>query len=271
MPGDTRPDHEDQQSREVNRVGIRIPQFWAEKPALWFNQLECQFNLNGITQDATKYWYVISHLDNRYVQEIEDIITAPPENDKYLKVKTELTNRLSSSQQQRIKQLLEHEEMGDRTPSQFLRHLKTLAGKTVQDEFLRALWLSRMPSVMQAILAAQADLTLDKIAEIADKIKESSTISPPQISSMSANDEIGSLREQVKQLSLQISELSRARSHDRNANRNRSSSRGSRYRQQNSDTSNDSEALCWYHRCYREKARKCRAPCNYSAGNGQRH
>jgi len=39
----------------VNRVAIKIPPFWADEPELWFAQLEGQFALGGITQDATKY------------------------------------------------------------------------------------------------------------------------------------------------------------------------------------------------------------------------
>lgn len=265
--GNTQTDLANQPGKELNRIGIRVPPFWPEKPKLWFCQLECQFNLNGITRDSTKFWYVVSQLDNRYVQEIEDIITTPPDTDKYEKVKTELINRLSCSQQQRIKQLLEHEEMGDRTPSQFLRHLKNLAGNTVQDEFLRTLWLNRLPAVMQAILAAQADLTLTKVAEIADKIKESTSSSQPQVASVAASEELESLKEQVKQLSLQIGELSRARSRDRKPSRNSSGSRGPSFSRRRTDASVGDSGTCWYHRRYGARARKCKAPCNYQSEN----
>jgi hypothetical protein len=44
----------------INRVVIRVPPFWPEKPALWFAQLEGQFALWNITQDSTKFYYVIS-------------------------------------------------------------------------------------------------------------------------------------------------------------------------------------------------------------------
>jgi len=55
--------------------------------------------------------------------------------------------------EQRVRQLLSHEEMGDRKPSQFLRHLKSLA-PDIPDEFLRTIWASRLQHV-QAILAGQ--------------------------------------------------------------------------------------------------------------------
>lgn len=65
--GNTQTDLANQPGKELNRIGIRVPPFWPEKPKLWFCQLECQFNLNGITRDSTKFWYVVSQLDNRYI------------------------------------------------------------------------------------------------------------------------------------------------------------------------------------------------------------
>ncbi|CAK9797613.1 hypothetical protein ANTPLA_LOCUS1288 [Anthophora plagiata] len=50
-------------SAEIARVGIREPPFFPSNPNLWFAQLEAQFNLNGITADNTRYWYVMSSLE----------------------------------------------------------------------------------------------------------------------------------------------------------------------------------------------------------------
>ena len=61
----------------LNRVGIRVPPFWPEKPAVWFAQLVGQFALANVTQDTTKFCYVISHLDNKYAAGVEDVITDP--------------------------------------------------------------------------------------------------------------------------------------------------------------------------------------------------
>jgi hypothetical protein len=53
------------------------PAVLPEKQAVWFAQLEGQFALSSITQDATKFHYVISHLENKYTAEVEDVITNP--------------------------------------------------------------------------------------------------------------------------------------------------------------------------------------------------
>ena len=74
----------------INRVGIRVPPFWPEKPAVWFAQLEVQFALSNIMLDATKFYYVISQLENKYAAEVEDVITNPPPTGRYDRIKAEL-------------------------------------------------------------------------------------------------------------------------------------------------------------------------------------
>jgi hypothetical protein len=123
----------------VYRVAARLPNFWPDRPAVWFAQAEAQFELVVITLQRTKFNYVVSQLNQQQAAEVEDIIISPPEQDPYDRLKTELVRRLSTSREQRVRQLLSHEEMGDRKPSQFLRHLKSLA-PDVPNEFLRTIW-----------------------------------------------------------------------------------------------------------------------------------
>jgi hypothetical protein len=54
----------------INRVGIRVPPSWAEKSAMWFAPLEGQLALSNITQNAIKFYYVTSQLDNKYAAEV---------------------------------------------------------------------------------------------------------------------------------------------------------------------------------------------------------
>lgn len=72
---------------QVNKDAIRIPPFWNIEPELRFAQLEGQFILSGITQDSTKYSYVLSQLDSRQIREIKDVITQLPEANKKRQLK----------------------------------------------------------------------------------------------------------------------------------------------------------------------------------------
>ncbi|XP_024890999.1 uncharacterized protein LOC112466887 [Temnothorax curvispinosus] len=157
---------------QINRVALKVPLFWTDEPELWFAQLEAQFTLGNITQDSTKYAYVLAHLETKQAKEVKDLIMKPPEENKYKSIKKALIQRLSISQEQQIRQLLEHEEMGDRKPSQFLRHLQALASTAIPEQLLRTLWMGRLPSQLQAILAIRNADNLQDVAEQADRIHE---------------------------------------------------------------------------------------------------
>ncbi|XP_025263681.1 uncharacterized protein LOC112637690 [Camponotus floridanus] len=241
----------------VHKVAVKIPPFWSDEPELWFAQLEGQFILSGITQDSTKYSYVLSQLDSRQIKEVKDIITQTPEADKYETIKRALIQRMSISQEQRIRQLLELEEIGDRKPSQFLRHLRTLAGENVPDSLLRTLWLGRLPNQMQMILATCTEDRLNEVAEQADRIHEMSsravvavTDAPkPRKSNPTLEKQIQALAKQVATLTTR---LARGRAKERDSDRrSRSRSRSKEYNKNH----------CFYHNRFGEKAKKCTQPC----------
>ncbi|XP_071445433.1 uncharacterized protein [Hetaerina americana] len=246
----------------VNRVALKLPAFWPDRPALWFAQLEIQFSLAGITRDATKFMYAVSQLDSRYAVEVEDVITNPPLTDKYAKLKAEILLRLSASQETRIRQLLEHEEIGDRKPSQFLRHLRTLAGSSVTDDFLRSLWLGRLPSSHQTILATQAGVELNSVAQLADKIHEVSH--QPRVASTAMAPDVEAVTRRVDELTRQVSSLTKSLAEGNS--RSRPTSRRSNSRGRGRSASRH-PTWCWYHDRFGPKATKCREPCTYDAEN----
>ncbi|VUZ56582.1 unnamed protein product, partial [Hymenolepis diminuta] len=96
------------------------------------------------------------------------------EDNPYDTLKKVVIGRLSDSQEKRVQQLLLQVELGDRTPSQLLRHMRSLLGETrVDDVILRQLWIKRLPANMATCLAINVNRgNLDELAEAADKIQE---------------------------------------------------------------------------------------------------
>jgi len=105
---------------EVNRDAVRLPPFWPHRPTVSFAEAEAQFQLADITHQQTKFNYVVSQL-NQQAAEVGDIITSTPEYRPHDRPKVELLRRLSTSPEQRVRQLLSHDEMAERKPSHFLR------------------------------------------------------------------------------------------------------------------------------------------------------
>jgi len=149
--------------------------------------------------------------------------------------------------------------MGDRKPSQFVRHLKGLV-RDVPDEFLCTIWASRLPQHIQAILAGQTEVSLDAASHLADKICEVTLQSATASISSTAPDHTTGLLERIEELSRQVASLRASETHCRSQSRDR---RRSQSRDPSRSTSNytPTHGICWYHRRFRDEARKCTPPC----------
>lgn len=263
----------DDPGNQVYKVSPKLPPFWQQRPEIWFAHVETQFRIAGITSDQTKFDHVISQLDFKIMADIEDIVTSPPTTGKYEHLKKELTRRLSRSEEERVRQLLTEEELGDRKPSQFLRHLRSLAGVTLKDSddsILRQLFMRRLPQHLQAILAASAD-PLDDIAARADKILEVApgiAALPSFVHAAAASggapvvpDPYGlhAIAAQMQNLTATVAELTRERSRSHSRNRSQSKSRN--------QSQGSAGKLCWYHQKFKAKATKCITPCSWKSEN----
>ncbi|XP_068631415.1 uncharacterized protein [Battus philenor] len=253
----------------LNRVAVKVPPFYAAKPKLWFATLESQFVLANITSDATKYHHAVSQLEPQYAEIVEDIVEGPASTNKYETLKNELIKRLSASRERQVQQLLHHEELGDSKPSQFLRRLKSLAGSGVPDDLLRTLWASRLPSSVQPIIASQAKMTLDEVAELADQVLDA--VSPTsQVAGISGtssggSSEIAALTRQVQVLTEKVDRMSRSKSKNRNFSKRRGRSSASSTR---SHSNYRKFPICWYHSKFADSANKCVKPCDFT-GNAK--
>ena len=254
-------------------VSIKLPPYWPADPHVWFAQVEAQFATRNVTLDSTKYAYVVSALTPDIAQEVRDILLSPPTENPYKMLKDELIKRTSATEQKRLQQLLNEEVLGDRKPTQLLRHMRKLLGDRVLEEsILRQLFLQRLPANVQMVLASTGDsVKLEQLAELADKMMDVSFHQPPTVATVSAapkaqpppapQTELELLRKEISQLSLHVAALSRRPRH-RTRSRTRSRS------QTPTPTANDNAAAdrsrwCWYHASFGEKARKCNPPCEY--------
>ncbi|XP_057339453.1 uncharacterized protein LOC130676958 [Microplitis mediator] len=193
-------------------VNIKAPQFSTENPKLWFAQVEAQFATFQVATERAKFDLVIPLLETRIAAEVQDTIVNPPANTPYSNLKADLIKCVTKSEEARITQLLDRERLGDRTPSQHLRHLRTLV-PGIDDAIIKACWFSHMPNEIQVCLEAISDSTLDKLAESADRMVERISLKP-QVAAATANPpstaehgDIAALRREIAKLTNQEKKL----------------------------------------------------------------
>ncbi|KAK5644337.1 hypothetical protein RI129_005637 [Pyrocoelia pectoralis] len=241
---------------------ITLPAFWPTRTELWFAMVESRFQLShpAITREETKFHHVVTVLPSELADEVSDLIIKPDACEPYSKLKTAILKRTTLSESQRFKKLLAGESLGARKPSQLLRSMKDLVKDSgcVNNDALKELFMQQMPSAVQPILVSLNALTLEQLADVADRVVE--TTAPSLAPVVAEKDEqLTALIARLDRLESKLDKTERSRrSHSRKRSSNRSRSK-----------SYDPE-YCWYHCRFGEKASKCTSPCSYTPKNEDR-
>lgn len=246
---------------------IRPIPFNPDKPSLWIAQIEAQFRILGVVKDLDKFFHAISVLDARYAAEVEDIIVNPPTSSPFFTLKNALIARFSKSKEAKLQQLLDGEEIGDRTPSQFLRHLKSLV-PGVDEDVLKAKWLSALPKDTRAMLALQTNATLDNLGVSADKLHE--ILKNRQISSLATSPVQSDLTKQISDLTKQVAALTTVINKRESRDKTRHHAR-LRSRSHSKSRSSNSNGFCYYHAKFGKNAKRCKEGCKYPGNAVENH
>lgn len=261
---------------EVCATSVKLPSFWIDHPEAWFIHIETLFNTKGIVRDNTKYENLIVSLPQEVIMSVIDIVQNPPSENRYSNLKSKLLERHSLSEQRKLDKLFSDSEIGDRKPSEFYRSLVGLAGRNINTDFLKNLWLRKLPRSLNIALVGSNVVNIDELLKLADNIWDvsnktelcavgSDPVRQEQLNMTKVVDNLvkitSNMCEQFNRLSVEISEVKqsveafRSRTpilRDRNRSRGRSSARG---------------WLCRFHYRFGSKARRCEQPCSFVPRN----
>lgn len=243
---------------EANKVSVKIPPFWTDKPEMWFYQVEAQFAISGITSEDTKFNYLVAQLEPKFMENIWDIIKESG-NNKYSSAKDRLLQTFKESENHRMKRLLTGLDLGDLKPSQLLRKMKSI-GDDISPSMLRTLWFEKMPDAVRNILIV-SDEDIDKLATMADKILEMN----PRTEFAAVNKNTPSVDELLQKISaLELQIASMSASHNFRP-RNRSHGHRSTSRSRSKKRFDPSGKYCYFHfkfgaKCFPDK---CKQPCSW--------
>ena len=217
---------------EENAVALKLPAFWTSQPAVWFIQAEAQFTLRNITADDTKYAYLVAALDQTTATRLLDILSNPPDNDKYKALKKRLTSTYGLSRRDRAAALLHVGDLGDRKPSELMDEMLSLLGDHTPCLLFEQLFLERMPTEIRLQLAN--DTSFNDLRAAAAKA-----------------DELWQARKTGRTTAIQeIHHMERKK--------------GSTSKLKNSQAPQvTNTSYCFYHSKFGDNAHKCHPPCTY--------
>ena len=161
----------DEPHTAIHTVSLKLPPFWQEDPALWCHQVEAQFATKGITQQLTKYQYIVGSQAPEIAREVRDVIVTVPSVAPFDTLKEHLVSRTALTESQRMQKLLSLEPLGEQKPSQLLRRIERLADKTCNDDpILEEIFLTLLPVAVQLVLKLQPDKSTEQLASLADSL-----------------------------------------------------------------------------------------------------
>lgn len=138
---------------DVNAVAIKLPNFWNTQPAIWFTQAEAQFHIRKITDDTTKYYYIVAALDQGTASRMSDELSNPPDSEKYSNLKKKLLATYGLSRRDRASKLLHLQGLGDQKPSELMDYMLSLLDGHKPCLLAEQLFLEQLPEDIRVILA----------------------------------------------------------------------------------------------------------------------
>ena len=223
----------------ISAVSLKLPEFWTTSPEVWFARVEAQFGTKNISTDQTKYDYVVSALDVKTAEEVQDVLVNPPDANKYSVLKRALLKAFGKSQAQRDYELLNLNGLGDRRPTALLRKINALNDDP--QSLKRALFLSNLPADIRSILAGQDFGDIQKLAEAADRIWETRDASVQQVIHTADSSPPAPVT---------IEAVSRPRFQPQRRPGSKAPS---------------AQAVCYYHLKFGPQARRCQPGCKFSS------
>jgi len=138
-----------------------------------------------------------------------------------------------------------------------LRHLANLGGFSIPQDFLHTMWSNRLLTHIQAVIATQRNAPLDDEAKLADTVNEVTPQAHVALTSLSGD--MASFIARIDDLAQQVASLTvtscspQSRKHSNIRARSPSNNRHN----------GSADPVFWYHRRYKEHAKRCTTPCSF--------
>lgn len=241
---------------KASALRVKLPQFSTTAVSTWFLRAECQFRLRNITSSQTKADYILEALTEQAFERIAPWLEQQADTLDYDALKRHLLSKYTLTSSARAEKALDlmNTPLGDLTATWAYEELKAIItlpdrdskGKPKEISLLREIWLRRLPPTVRAALTdtdvEDVTILLDKADALLDAAK-ASTRSAQHIG-VARDQDVDKVMEEEVPI-------------DGAFNQRRIPARD--YKSWN----RQDQYLCFYHKRFGAKARKCVTGCNW--------
>jgi len=229
----------------VQKIAVKLPDFWTEDPDLWFVHAEAAFRNAQITQSRTKFDHIVQKLPQSIMVSVRSLIigSASASSTPYEDLKSKLVSSYTLTRWQRVAKVIHHPALGDRRPTALMdAMLALLPEDEVPGSLFLGLFLERLPVEMRDHLVAGEFKNPNELALHADKLWDARRVQQADTLLAAA--------------AFSPSSATRARG------------RGSSSPVQRSQTPGPvSGEECYFHKRFGSSANNCRPPCSFQGNS----
>ena len=174
--------NDDTKHEGSNKVAVKLPTFYTDRPEVWFAMVESQFHTAQVTRQLTKFHYVLQGLDKETRNKLPNSAFIPRETDPYDAIKAIVLALYKPTDHARIAQLHELLNSGPTlSPDEaYTKATTTLAGvDDLQKAFTHYIILNTLPAQSKAAALAATHGDTKTLLDLArDAVKLSEAESP---------------------------------------------------------------------------------------------
>lgn len=151
----------------VEHVTVKVPEFMESAVTGWFQIIEAQFTLKGISKTETKFLHLLTNLPANIVSKLpEKTFTS----NNYEILKTAVLSTYEQTKPELLDKLMSNVQLSGR-PSIYLQEMMTVADRIgVTETIVRHKFLENLPDTVRPVIAAQQELPLTQLGKLADNI-----------------------------------------------------------------------------------------------------
>lgn len=234
---------------------VPFPPFLHDNVEMWFWATEKWFEGTNTYDDDHRFAAILLALPIATASVFREQFDSPPQSHKYAFAKQLIIKHFSKNQFERIRALVDRIELGDTKPSELYAQMKQIAGDAMSHSTLKGLWIMRLPEQWRPSLTLSSDdpLVFLHAADLMHQVSPRNNlcaINPTPNEAASAP--------QASPAAQQVCAVAGQKSFFANNSFQKFSTRTA------DGSQPKAPSLCFYHRKYGVRARRCTRPCSWT-------